>query len=454
MFRLAAQSTRASAFCGARRQFHVTPIAAKTVKDTVKDVAQDVNLKLGKKMASAIDKGEELAEAAKSTLGIRSRDPQRRSIRSKQASAAGKQKVNEATQHGKEKAGEAASEAGKASTIGKQKMNQAATGAREAKDDFVNEWSSSGGSQSKDSVRITAIRSRFRALTDDDEISSSPLLRLPLVHHAPPSPPKCRLTSLRTPVQSPGLRSTWKVAATVRTLQTSSIDPKYVEKLKQRAKEAGLTLEELAAKAKEEAAKKKQEEREALEATLPIRQIQAEAETAPSSSTSTASSEKPVERTPKAVTKERKDSSPVKPLSSILNLERIFEKPHTAEQIASLWTVYHAKASAEPGAEYKQRQSFATPYLITTFYTDLATTHNTVLMRGEITPSAASANPGTADRFLLSQEDTQVLIMMLQRFYLWNKEGDAEALLRPSSKLSTKAGGIQWEDLVKAATVI
>ncbi|KAF5336936.1 hypothetical protein D9611_003461 [Ephemerocybe angulata] len=360
-----------------------------------------------------------------------------------------------------------------------------------------------------------------------------------------------RLTSLRTPVQSPGLRSTWKVAATVRTLQTSSIDPKYVEKLKQRAKEAGLTLEELAAKAKEEAAKKKQEEREALEATLPIRQIQAEAETAPSSSTSTASSEKPVERTPKAVTKERKDSSPVKPLSSILNLERIFEKPHTAEQIASLWTVYHAKASGGTGRgavcasvpldlykrmesvaqqysafvvplsrprpasaeplkegesdtayefyfmqwlfhekppvpratdpnnpfdipsaknstnpplatilftplqEYKQRQSFATPYLITTFYTDLATTHNTVLMRGEITPSAASANPGTADRFLLSQEDTQVLIMMLQRFYLWNKEGDAESTATTVLKtFHERPEEFKWEDLVKAATVI
>jgi ATP synthase mitochondrial F1 complex assembly factor 1 len=62
----------------------------------------------------------------------------------------------------------------------------------------------------------------------------------------------------------------------------------------------------------------------------------------------------------------RKDSSPVKvglpmtslfaiersfqqPLSDILNLDRIFEKPHTADQISSLWTAYHASRSRGTG---------------------------------------------------------------------------------------------------------
>lgn len=237
------------------------------------------------------------------------------------------------------------------------------------------------------------------------------------------------------------------------------------------------------------------------------------------------------------------------PLSTILNLERLFATPHTAEQISSLWTIYHAKAnggsgrgavcasipldiykrmetigqqypafvvplprprpaSAEPLAEgesdtsyemyfmqwsfhekppvpratdpnnpfdvpssknstnpplatilftplqeFKQRQTFSTPYLIATFYTDLATTHNTVLMRGEITPSAASATGGP-DRYLLSQEETQVLIMMLQKFYLWNASGEAES--EASKVLKTfhhKPEEFKWEDLVKASSL-
>lgn len=106
-----------------------------------------------------------------------------------------------------------------------------------------------------------------------------------------------------------------------------------------------------------------------------------------------------------------------------------------------------------PLQEYKSRQTFATPYLIATFYTDLATTHNTVLMRGEITPSAASATGGP-DKYLLSQEDAQVLIMMLQRFYLWDQKSDAETgsakILRTFHE---KPEDFKWEDLVKASNL-
>lgn len=328
----------------------------------------------------------------------------------------------------------------------------------------------------------------------------------------------------------------------VRGIQTE----KYMEKLQQRAKEAGLSVEELKEKAKEEFEKQKAREREELEKTLPINRLQASAKDTSSTSSSQSSAEKPAKRAPP---KERKDSSPVKPLSNILNLERLFSSPHTVEQINSLWTIYHAKAhggtgrgavcasvpldlykrmesvsqkypafvvplprprpadagplkegendtayefyfmqwsfhekppvpnSADPNKlfdiptsknstnpplatvlftplqEYKSRQTFATPYMIATFYTDLATTHNTVLMRGEITPSAASATGGP-DTFLLSQGDAQVLIMMLQRFYLWDQKGDSD--LGAAKVLKTfheKPEDFRWEDLVKASSL-
>jgi len=38
----------------------------------------------------------------------------------------------------------------------------------------------------------------------------------------------------------------------------------------------------------------------------------------------------------------RKDGSPIPPLSSILNLSRVFASPHTTDQVSALWTAYHA----------------------------------------------------------------------------------------------------------------
>lgn len=62
-------------------------------------------------------------------------------------------------------------------------------------------------------------------------------------------------------------------------------------------------------------------------------------------------------------------------------------------------------------AEYKLRQSYATPHLALTHYTDLARSHGVVLMRGELTAAGA-------DRYWLSQADAQMLCLGLQRFYL------------------------------------
>ena len=61
---LAAASTSSS-----RATFHTSPIAAKGMTDTVKDVADKVNKKVGKALASGIEKGEQATEATKQTVG-------------------------------------------------------------------------------------------------------------------------------------------------------------------------------------------------------------------------------------------------------------------------------------------------------------------------------------------------------------------------------------------------
>lgn len=97
-----------------------------------------------------------------------------------------------------------------------------------------------------------------------------------------------------------------------------------------------------------------------------------------------------------------------------------------------------------PLAEYKLRQEFAQPVLIVTHYTDLALSKGIVLLRGEVTEGqdAQSAPTGVAAAIAasqagetsteklnrlkaplqsqgkLSQQDAQLLTVMLQRFYM------------------------------------
>ncbi|WVQ93103.1 hypothetical protein IAU59_000167 [Kwoniella sp. CBS 9459] len=72
-----------------------------------------------------------------------------------------------------------------------------------------------------------------------------------------------------------------------------------------------------------------------------------------------------------------------------------------------------------PLEEFKRHGEWAQPYLVLTHYPELSHTHSLVLMRGEISPAAATgpagsdANPG----FLLSQPQAQLLALALQRFY-------------------------------------
>jgi len=233
----------------------------------------------------------------------------------------------------------------------------------------------------------------------------------------------------------------------------------------------------------------------------------------------------------------------LQPLADILNVDRLLEKPHTAEQISSLWTAYHASRSKGTGRgficasvpldiynkltttgrkypafavplprdtvqddsgeakrayefyflqwgfhevppvpsdpfskppsetsapnpqtstilltplqEYKSRTTFATPYLILTFYTDLASSHGLVLLRGELTPTAASSEANSNSEFLLSQQDAQLLTMHLQRFYLWGgEEKGAKERYRLLETFHSTPEEFKWEDLLKHAEPI
>ena len=103
-----------------------------------------------------------------------------------------------------------------------------------------------------------------------------------------------------------------------------------------------------------------------------------------------------------------------------------------------------ATAIFTPLLEYKLRQTFATPYLVLTFYPELTLSHGLVLMRGEITPSAAKES-ATGD-YLLSQHDAQLLAHGLQRFYLWGSNEERGKLL---SDFHERPDAFKWEELLK-----
>lgn len=108
-----------------------------------------------------------------------------------------------------------------------------------------------------------------------------------------------------------------------------------------------------------------------------------------------------------------------------------------------------------PLQEYKLRNSYATPYLVLTHYTDLARSHGIVLLRGEITPGS-----GGDRRYLLSQEDAQILTMGVQRFYLWQdkdlaKSGSTgpsgESILKTFHEKPTE---FDWQEMLKYSALL
>ncbi|KIM33171.1 hypothetical protein M408DRAFT_61157 [Serendipita vermifera MAFF 305830] len=90
------------------RTLHSTPVAFKTVTEKAKDMAETVNKKVGQGLASVIDKGEQVTQSAKETVGSAS------------------EKTKQKTQEG-------------ATYFITNRTLQAAAGANEAKEDFKKE---------------------------------------------------------------------------------------------------------------------------------------------------------------------------------------------------------------------------------------------------------------------------------------------------------------------------
>ncbi|KAL4069327.1 ATP11-domain-containing protein [Scleroderma citrinum] len=325
-------------------------------------------------------------------------------------------------------------------------------------------------------------------------------------------------------------------------VEPSVYDLKYADKLHQKAKEKGISLGDLKVQAQQEVHRK--QAGAAVDSSLKYKTLPDGRGNIRSSTSSESLST-------------RKDSSPIKPLSSILNIPKLLATPHTPAQISSLWTAYHASRSGNTGRgficaslsleayntmmtvakkypvfilpvprqaesvalsegdaletanefyflqwdfhppppqpsavepdpfqrdtsssgdnalpqvstvlftplqEYKLHNSFATPYFVLTFYTDLSSSHGLVLLRGEITPSAAIAVPekvqDTTGRYLLSQVDAQLLAMGIQKFYLWGErkgagacDSAAEDLLR---QFHEKPQEFDWQELLKHSSI-
>ncbi|KWU44469.1 ATP11-domain-containing protein, partial [Rhodotorula sp. JG-1b] len=117
----------------------------------------------------------------------------------------------------------------------------------------------------------------------------------------------------------------------------------------------------------------------------------------------------------------------VLPLARVAELPEGQEAESATEMHLLEWSLLPQPSATEPVpppstvlftplAEYKARQEFSQPYLILTHYTDLAASHNVVLMRGEISANVA-----------LNSTDAQMLAIRMQMFYNdTGKGGDLE----------------------------
>ncbi|KAJ7596750.1 ATP11 protein-domain-containing protein [Mycena floridula] len=129
------------------------------------------------------------------------------------------------------------------------------------------------------------------------------------------------------------LASKCRSFSTCRRLFENHFESKYADRLLRRAQEKGLSVSELREQIKTQEA----EQRRQRISELPT----GAAESSPAAKAAPA---------PKKLETARKDSSPVKPLSSILNLPRILSV--TPAQVSALWTAYHASRSEGTGRGY------------------------------------------------------------------------------------------------------
>ncbi|KAH9836574.1 uncharacterized protein C8Q71DRAFT_758592 [Rhodofomes roseus] len=121
MLRNALASTTPAVRAGTRA-FRVSPAASKSATEKVKEVASDVNIKVGRTLASAIEKGEEATEATKETLAPAAQ-------KAKEVTGQASQKASQATGQASQKASQATGQAS-------QKANQTSAGVKEGARDF------------------------------------------------------------------------------------------------------------------------------------------------------------------------------------------------------------------------------------------------------------------------------------------------------------------------------
>ncbi|EKM60711.1 uncharacterized protein PHACADRAFT_83001 [Phanerochaete carnosa HHB-10118-sp] len=169
MFRAALASSSRATLASSFRTFHTTPFAAESVTDKAKKVAHDVNIKVGKKLAGAIETGEQVTEATKETIancgigagsvkeaadkvnkqagrGLASTIEKGEDVTEKTKETLGKPEWSPSyvTLHGagtasaqtKQTAARTAQETEETANVAKHKANQTAAGAREGKEDF------------------------------------------------------------------------------------------------------------------------------------------------------------------------------------------------------------------------------------------------------------------------------------------------------------------------------
>ncbi|CED84533.1 Mitochondrial F1-ATPase assembly protein [Phaffia rhodozyma] len=255
-----------------------------------------------------------------------------------------------------------------------------------------------------------------------------------------------------------------------------AFEAKYGDKLKKKVEEEGVgSLEELKLKKKPVPLVKK----------APIK-ISSDMASANSSSAAKQSPTLPSSKSAKTKTT---SSSPIMPLSSILNLTPLLETPHPPTTLATLWQTLHlAKSISTPNRyvsatiptpvykkilatahahpqfilplprsnggqeffflqwqhfpggestivftsleEYKIKGEWARVFLTVTHWSDLsrmgegspeAEAEGVVLMRGEITstspPIKTDINTAQGEKYLLTLEEAQLLLLGLQRFY-------------------------------------
>ncbi|KAH8086633.1 ATP11 protein-domain-containing protein [Cristinia sonorae] len=317
---------------------------------------------------------------------------------------------------------------------------------------------------------------------------------------------------------------------------------KYLHKLEKMAEKQGITVEELVKRNNEKAERERKEQAERraqLDKTTHTAARGYASEDIELEEDSTGGESSTRKRKPAPRTPTRKDSSPVKPLSTILNLDRLLSDVHTPEQVTGLWNAYHASRSQGTGrgylsasipvaayekmisvaqpyknfilplsredaqvpetdnpvnqtpveffymqwdfygsppdptpsenpfapptpspslpptstilftplAEYQRHGTFATPHLVITHYTDLASSHGLVLLRGEITPIGGQLGGAAGASYHLSQHHAQALAVGVQRFYLWNDRSN-----QPENLLKTfheKPEEFKWEELLR-----